>query len=382
MLAFVMSQFYRAFLAVLAPALQRDLGVNAEDLASASGLWFLVFALFQLPVGWALDRVGPRLTAGVLFSVAGGGGALLFAMAQGAWTLKLAMLLLGIGCSPVLMANYFIIARVYSPAVFGTVAGVMVGIGNLGNIGASLPMAMAVEAMGWRGAVLVLTALTLAIAAGILILVRDPPPLETRERGSVLDLLKLRALWFIIPMMMVCYFPAAAIRGLWIGPLYSIVYGAGTEVIGVVTLVMGIAMVLGNFAYGPMERLFHSRKWPAFIGNLVALACLLALWAFPLSGEVAIGLAMAGLGFFGAAFPLMIAHARALFPAHLVGRGVSLMNLFSLGAVGVAQIWSSVIYRNAAKVPSEAPFTAIFGWFAIVVVLGLCIYLFARDRTD
>lgn len=377
-----MSQFYRAFLAVLAPVLQRDLGVSAEDLASASGLWFLIFALCQLPVGWALDRVGPRLTAGVLFAVAGGGGALMFTMAQGGLTLKLAMMLLGVGCSPVLMASYFIFARIYSPAVFGTLAGVMVGLGNMGNIGASLPLALAVEEMGWRGTGLVLAGVTLVIALGILALVRDPPPLVTGQRGSLLDLLRIPALWFIIPMMMVCYFPAAAIRGLWIGPFYSVVYEAGTEVIGAATLAMGIAMVLGNFAYGPLERLCHSRKWPIFCGNVVALGCLVALWAFPLSGEVAVGVALAALGFFGAAFPLMIAHARAFFPDHLVGRGVTLMNLFGLGAAGVAQMVSSAIYRLTPVTPVEAPFTAIFGWFAVAVALGLCIYVFAQDRTD
>ncbi|MFN3845299.1 MAG: MFS transporter, partial [Paracoccaceae bacterium] len=43
--AYVLSQFYRAFLAVLTPVLQSDLGASASDLAAASGLWFLAFAL-------------------------------------------------------------------------------------------------------------------------------------------------------------------------------------------------------------------------------------------------------------------------------------------------------------------------------------------------
>ena len=34
--AYVLSQFYRAFLAVLTPALSTDLGATPEDLASAS----------------------------------------------------------------------------------------------------------------------------------------------------------------------------------------------------------------------------------------------------------------------------------------------------------------------------------------------------------
>ena len=37
--AYVMSQFYRAFLAVLAPSLINDLGVTPEDLATAERAW-------------------------------------------------------------------------------------------------------------------------------------------------------------------------------------------------------------------------------------------------------------------------------------------------------------------------------------------------------
>ena len=58
--AYVLSQFYRAFLAVLSPLLTADIGATPEDLAAASGLWFLAFSLMQIPVGSALDRVGPR----------------------------------------------------------------------------------------------------------------------------------------------------------------------------------------------------------------------------------------------------------------------------------------------------------------------------------
>ena len=38
-LAYVLSQFFRAFLAVLTTLLQRDIGATPDDLAFASGLW-------------------------------------------------------------------------------------------------------------------------------------------------------------------------------------------------------------------------------------------------------------------------------------------------------------------------------------------------------
>ena len=139
-LAYVLSQFYRAFLAVMAPELEISIGAGPADLASASGMWFLVFALMQIPIGEMLDRIGPRLTSSIMFAIGGAGGAAVFALAAAPWHVSLAMGMIGFGCAPVLMASYYIFARAYAPAVFATLAGVTLGIGNLGNIGSALPL--------------------------------------------------------------------------------------------------------------------------------------------------------------------------------------------------------------------------------------------------
>lgn len=380
--AYVLSQFYRAFLAVLTPVLGAEIGASAGDLASASGYWFLAFALMQLPVGWALDRIGPRLTAASLLALGGGGGAALFAVAEGPGAIQLAMALIGIGCSPVLMASYYIFARSFSPAVFGTLAGATVGIGNLGNIGASVPLSMAVEAFGWRASLGALAAVTLIIAAMILVLTRDPEKVGGTQKGSLLDLLKMPALWPILIMMAVCYAPSAAIRGLWIGPYYRDVFGADAAAIGQASLIMGLAMVAGNFAYGPMERLLGTRKGLILGGNLLTLVCIVGLWLLPAAGGwLALGL-LAGVGFFGASFPITVAHGRAFVPPHLIGRGVTLLNLFGIGSAGIMQLATGRLHAATAADPAFAPYAAIFSFIAIWLAIGLVAYAFSRDRTD
>jgi predicted MFS family arabinose efflux permease len=379
--AYVLSQFYRAFLAVLSPVLKQEIGVTAADLAAASGLWFLAFAAMQIPVGAALDRVGPRLTAAALLMV-GALGAAVFALAGGPFGIKLAMVLIGIGCSPVLMAGYFIFARSFAPAVFGTLAGAMVGIGNLGNIGSSLPLTAAVDAFGWRPTVWGLAALTALIAMLIAVLVRDPPRVEHTQRGSLLDLLRLRSLWPIFVMMALCYAPVAAVRGLWVGPYYADVFGATADQIGQVTLMMGLAMVAGSFAYGPMERLLRSRKRLILAGNAVVLATLLLLWAMPLAGGWVTVALLVLFGFAGSSFPMVIAHGRAFLPAHLVGRGVTLLNLFGIGSVGVLQFVTGRLHASTPTPPAEAPYAAIYLLLAVTLAVALAIYATSRDRTD
>ena len=383
-MAYVLSQFYRAFLAVLAPDLFTDIGAMPAGLADASGLWFLAFAAMQIPVGAALDRIGPRRTAAALLALGGGGGALIFAQATGPGDVRLAMALIGVGCSPVLMASYYIFARTYSAAVFATLAGATIGIGSLGNIAGSVPLVWAVGALGWRGTMTALAALTLLVALSVALFVKDPPKATGPQRGSLLDLLKMPALWPILIMMFASYAPSAGLRGLWIGPYVEEVYAAGPALIGQVTLIMGLAMIAGNFLYGPLDRLFGTRKWVIFWGNVIgALACL-ALFALPDAGLWASTALLAVVGLAGASFAVIVAHARALFPPHLTGRGVTLVNLFGIGGVGLMQAVTGRVHTavSAGAADPAAPYAAIFLCMGLLLVAGLVAYLWSTDRTD
>ena len=383
-LGYVLSQFYRAFLAVLTPALEADIGVTSADLAFASGVWFMIFAVMQIPVGEALDRIGPRATTVALFALGGAGGAALFAVAQSPVYITVAMALIGVGCSPVLMASYFIFAKMYPAAMFSTLAGAVIGFGSLGNLASAAPMAWAVETLGWRETMWALAAVTLIIAAALWMFMKDPPKDSTdRPKGSVIDLLRIPALWLILPMMFVNYAPAAGIRGLWIGPYGVDVFGADTTLIGWMTLVMGLSMIAGSFLYGPAERLFGSRKWVVFGGNsLGALACL-ALFALPTGSSVWLATAlMSVVGFGGAAFPVLIAHARPFFPDHLTGRGVTLLNLFGIGGVGVMQMVTGRLMEGwQATMTTAGAYSALFGAYALLICCGLALYAFSEDRT-
>jgi len=383
---YTLSQFYRAFLAVLAPVLGEDLGASPADLSQASSLWFLTFAAMQLPVGWALDKIGPRRTAAVLLGVFGAGGAAVFAAAQAPWHITLAMGLIGVGCAPVLMASYYIFARTYSPAVFGTLAGAIIGVGSLGNLASALPLGAAVTAFGWRPTTLGLVIMTALVAALIWRFVADPPRADspTTATGGLGTILRAPGFIWVLPMLMVGYAPAAGVRGLWAGPYLGDTFGATAGQIGLVTLAMGVAMTLGTFLYGPADRVFGSRKWVIFGGNFMALVALTALWWVPDAGLWQATLALCAVGLFGMGYALMIAHGRAFFPPHLVGRGVTLLNLCSIGGVGVMQIASGRAFdaAQAAGRPVAEAHAAVFGLFAVVLALGLVLYLLSQDRTD
>ena len=380
--AYVLSQFFRAFLAVLTGLLEQDIGATPDDLAMASGLWFLAFAAMQIPVGAALDTIGPRRTAAWLLFFGGAGGAAVFALATSPMHINIAMALIGVGCSPVLMASYYIFARDYPPAQFAFLASLMVGLGSLGNLIAAYPTAFAADVLGWRNTLWVLAALSTCVAIGTLVLVRDPARVLGESKGSLMELLCMPVLWAIFPLMAVTYAISGAVRGLWIGPYLRDVFGADTNLIGQASLFMGLAMVAGALAYGPADKLFSSRKWMIAGGTAITLIASGLLISMPASSLVLSVTLMCLIGFFGATYPVIMAHGRSFLPPHLIGRGVTLLNLFSIGGVGIAQFASGRIYR--AALPAEiasTPYVAVFTLFTVMLVGGFAIYLFSRESS-
>ena len=382
-LAYVISQFFRNFLAVLSEQLYFDIGATSDDLAFAMGFWFLTFSLMQIPVGTALDKVGPKLTSSSIFLIGGAGGSVIFAMATTPLHLIISMGLIGVGCSPVLMGSYYIFARVYDPKIFASLAALMIGVGSFGNLAGAAPLAFAADLYGWRSTMFALSLLSALISVGLFLYVKNPEMSENVNNGSFLDLLKIKKLWFIFPLVLIHYAPVAGIRGLWIGPYINDTFG-GDSNLAFSTTAMSLSMIAGTFAYGPMDRIFGTRKWIIFIGSSI---CLVAIVGLALIDQITFGLSVSLfclLGFFGMSYPLMIAHGRSFSPEHLTGRCVTLLNMFAIGGAGLFQFLSGRIFRFTldTQASSHAAYTAIFLFYASSLFLGLVIYLKAKDRLD
>ncbi len=383
-IAYVLSQFYRTFLAVLTPVLGAEIGATNTDFALASGAWFASFSAMQFVVGVCLDKYGPKRTAAVILAIGGGGGALFFAFATAPWMVIAAMALIGAGCAPVLMASVFIFAHSYSAAKLAILTSWLVAFGSLGNVVGASPLAAAADAFGWRPVIGGLGVITLATALAIMAFLQDPKRDPGASAGAgfsgYLELFKLKVLWAILPLVALNYAAPAGIRGLWAGPYLSDVYGADALMIGRVTLFMALAMVAGSFLYGPLDTMFGTRKWVAFIGNAFSLGAIIYLALNPMTDIATTTIMFVLIGLTGASYGLLLAHGRAFLPAHLTGRGVTLLNFFSIGGVGIMQFATGpVVAENAVASQPAAGYQALFIFYAVMLALSLAIYLFARE---
>jgi len=376
-MAYILSQFFRSFLAVLSSVLASDIGAQPDDLAHALGLLFFVFAVMQIPVGWALDRFGPRIVSSGLLLIGGGGGAFLFASAQTPNHINLSMALLGVGCSPILMASYYIFARSHSPKIFATLAATFLGIGSLGTLIGASPLTYFVGILGWREAVELIGIFTILISAFLLFTVKNPVKKydSSASDGGFWSILKLRDILLIVPIAIICYAPVAGLRGIWLGPYFEQKFEASIDEIGEIGLIMSFGMILGTFFYGPLDRIFKTRKWIVILGNGV---CLLSIAALSFLPEVSYNFAIACftvIGFFGMSFPVVVAHGRSFVPIKLSGRGVTLMNLFAIGGVAILQIVSGAVFDWVGD------FESVFSMYFILILIGLSVYLWSTDNT-
>ncbi|TVR10437.1 MAG: MFS transporter [Salinarimonadaceae bacterium] len=384
--AYVLSQFYRAFLAIVAGDLSRDLGLDAAQLGALSAIWFATFAIAQFPVGYALDRIGPRRTiAG--FMVIAVVGAWLMSAATGYYTALAAMAAIGVGCSPILMGSLYLFARNYPAERFAMLSSFMIGFGSLGNMLGATPLAVAVEAFGWRESMMGIAAITAASTLVCLAILRDPPrAAQTGPGGGMLsgivEIATLRGVWLIMPFTFVSYAIVVATRGLWIAPYFNEVHGFTTTQTGNAALIMAATMTLGALAYGPIERLIRDPKRTVAIGSFITVICFIAV-AFVGEGRAIMAVALIGaIGGFGMTFGIVMAHGRLFFPAHLIGRGVTFLNFASIAGAGVTQ-WLSGQFIQL-KIDSGADpattYATLFFAFGAALAITLLIYLASPAR--
>lgn len=384
--SYMLSQFYRSFLAVISVDLARDIRLDAAQLGSVSAAWFAAFAVAQFPVGYALDRFGPRWTlAG--FSLAAVAGATLLSGATSYAGCLAAMALLGTGCAPALMASMYVFARNHSVERFAMLSSAIIGLGTLGNLAGATPLALAVESFGWRSSLLAVAASTALSALLVAAFLRDPAPVYSSVGGhSVLRglgrILRLRALWPILPITAVSYAVVIATRSLWISPFLGGVYGLDVSELGHAAFAMGLAMSIGALCYGPVQVALGT-KTTTTIGVVGTALAFLALGAW---GSASLSLAIALLtaaGALGMSYAVLIAHAREFIPTELLGRGVTYMNFAFIAGAAIVQ-WCSGLFVQAAGeagLPPAATFGRLYLAFGILLLAATCIYAFAPTRT-
>ena len=147
-------------------------------------------------------------------------------------------------------------------------------------------------------------------------------------------------------------------------------------------LVAAVAMIVGTLCYGPLDRVFDTRKRIVVCGALITVAVLAALALAPALALWQAAALLVALGGFGVYAMMIIAHGRAIFPERLVGRGLTVVNFANFIGGAVMQMAAGMIVGAFPAVDGAAPEAAyrlVFGFLAATIVLALVFYARAAD---
>jgi signal transduction histidine kinase/predicted MFS family arabinose efflux permease/ActR/RegA family two-component response regulator len=385
----VLSQFFRSSSGIIAPALMAELHLSADAVGELSGAFFLVFALLQIPVGVLIDRFGARLTVATIM-VSTVAGSLLFAMAQSLGMLILARVLIGIGCSGLMVGSLVVLSRWLTPAGFSGAMAMLFACSNAGSLAATLPLAAAATEWGWRPTFIGLAALAAILGLLYYIVVRDAPPghrYHRRTPESVLaivkglrDVFRIRELRFVLPLVAVGYATSITIVGLWGAPYLHDVYGLDAVQSGNILSAVAIAMILGTLVFGRLSRWLPSRRTIATWGAIATGVTLLALGVAPDGPLWHTAIVLCLFGFVGAYSLVVMAHGLALIPDRLAGRGTTTLNAALMAGAAIVQTVTGLLVNAFPRGEhASAPYGALFLFLGGLTLTALLIYRNAPD---
>ena len=218
---YFISALLRAITATLSPLLTSEFNLNAGNLGLLAGGYFLGFATMQIPLGYLLDRHGPKkiVSSFLLIAII---GTVAFAMAQSFSGLLISRILIGIGVSACLMGPLTGYRIWFADEYQQRANAWMLMVLSMGFVFSTLPVQLLLPVIGWRwifGLIVILIflviILTLLFIPSWNIEVKNN---QENNKGSLSDVWKSKFFRSTIPLGLFNYGGMVAIQTLWAGP--------------------------------------------------------------------------------------------------------------------------------------------------------------------
>ena len=381
---YFISQFSRASLGVVIIDIAADLNLNSEQIGRLGGVFFLSFALTQVPLGIILDAFNPikiiTFMMAIIFL-----GSFLFGIADNYSLLILARILQGVGCGVCLMGPLVVLTKIFSAKDFALYSGIVMGFGGLGALFATEPFFYIVNQVGWGSAFYYFSFFILFLIF-LLYLFPKEKKLETKSKTN-LNLKAFTTILFnknfllMLPMSMFGYASAAFILTLWGGKFLSSVHNYTIENISVILMFMALFWTLGSFSYGYIEKKINNKKLIITFSALM-MAFLISLLSISIiDNKIFFLILFCLLGFFGAFTLILMSHYRVLFEEAIIGKVLTTANLFNFFGVFIIQWLTGVIILNLNKKYGFSIATSYNFAFLMIIVCLLISTIFYL-RTD
>jgi len=354
------------------PEMIRDLGISKAFAGSLISFYLLSILLFQLPAGYAIDRLDPRRiipVAGV--ALLGFSAAMTLVPTSG--SLLVLRVLAGIPVAFTFVPSAFLVSRAF-PDRPGRAVGLFLSAPPAGVAAGNLLAPFVAAAFGWP-AVFVAFTLPLVALVPLFVVVSRGLPEREHERfglGEFLQAFRNRELWKI-GLAFACSYAAYIVFSSWSPTFLRGGNGIDVAVVGVVSALIPAAGILsrplgGHLAETRFAR--DKRRVPIAAFLLLGVASL----AVPFAGPAAAPILVAG-GFL-AQFPFSVYYlfSTQVMPPRFAGTAYAFMNTTSLIGGAIAPGLAGLL------VDLTGSFLPAFGMIAFTSSLGFLLAVRIRER--
>ena len=253
---------------VMAAPMMKTFGVSASGFGMISAFYFYAYAPMQLPAGLLFDRYGPRklMTAALFFCAT---GSIFFALTSSIVTAAAGRFMIGFGSAFSFIGALVLLSRWFPPTYFAILAGTAQFMSSVGAMFGERPLAMLINAVGWREASFILGGIGFFLAILFWIFIRDYPdqPTQAMPKESFREEWKrLRAVcgrkhtWITGAYACTIWTPIAVFAGLWGIPYLQVKFNIGLLSASTMCSMIWLAIGLGSPMFGWMSDKLNSRR--------------------------------------------------------------------------------------------------------------------------
>jgi len=265
--------------------------------------------------------------------------------------------------------------------------GLMVMLGALGAVTATLPADLLLDWIGWRELFGLFAGLAAASAVIIYLVVPEATPVPSGAVSTGLRKVYAdRRFWRVAPLSASCIGTAWALQGLWAAQWLKDVEGLDRAGVVFHLFAMAVALSLGAILLGvAVDRLRKRSVGPGALLGLVAAVFIATQFALILRVPLPSYLQWAVVAAVGAATVLSFAILAEYFPKELAGQANGALNLFHIGAAFAVQYATGVVLQHWTSQAGHYPEIAYQAAFAVNLALQVVAwiwFMFPRVKID
>lgn len=333
---------------VMGNELMRDFAITSQTLGVLSGMYYYAYFPMQLPVGVLMDTYGPRRLLTIATATCAL-GALLFGNTSNFAIACIARLMIGFGSAFAAVGIMKLAANWFAPERFAFLTGLMVTIGMLGAIGGEAPLAILIDAYGWRETLVFLGIAGLFLAVFIYTIARDVPKntkhhlvelSDTEDHhlwSNLLTILKNNQLRLIAIYGGLMYMATPVFCGLWGVPFLMLKSNISKPLAANYVSLVFVGWAIASPFWGLFSNYIGRRKPPLYIASVGSLILSLLFIYVSFENHFLMQVLLLLFGIFSAAFLPSFAVAKELCSRRFVATGLGFMNMVNMIGIAIAQ---------------------------------------------